>query len=408
MQSWCNKYSPNCLKDILITQKNKKIIKDWMISYKKDPRNTKKILLLSGPPGTGKSSLANILLKEFGYRIIEYNASELKGAKSIQEVLTNTLTYRNVVNMFKCNNSPVGVILDEIDTLSDSKGSGKNGLKYLLDLVKKNDKTVKRNKSKKDKTTELMNIKSPIICTYNEFKDKKLTILKKYSVHINIKKIPNMLLGTVIDKIAKNEGFSIEFDAKIILMNHAMGDIRRLINLLYYIFVKNKNNITLEDVEIIIKSFKEKDVKMELYESTKYFLNNKINIDESLKLYFEDTMLLPLMVHDNFHKVILTRKKINANDVKSLVVILDNISNYDKLQNYLIKHQCYGLSKYNGCYMHKINKTLADNRKNKFVSDINFALILNKTSIYYSKKKKAAEINIGDYHLHQELEKLRI
>ena len=111
MQSWCNKYSPNCLKDILITQKNKKIIKDWMISYKKDPRNTKKILLLSGPPGTGKSSLANILLKEFGYRIIEYNASELKGAKSIQEVLTNTLTYRNVVNMFKCNNSPVGWIL---------------------------------------------------------------------------------------------------------------------------------------------------------------------------------------------------------------------------------------------------------------------------------------------------------
>ena len=120
-----------------------------------------------------------------------------------------------------------------------------------------------------------MNIKSPIVCTYNEFKDKKLTILKKFSVNINIKKISNMMLGKVVDKIAKNEGFIIDFDAKIILMNHAMGDIRRLINLLYYAFIKHKDNITLEDVELIIKSFKEKDVSMELYESTKHFLNNK-------------------------------------------------------------------------------------------------------------------------------------
>ena len=153
MQLWCDKYSPNCLDDMLITEKNKKTIKDWMKSYKKDPKYTKKILLLSGPPGTGKSTLANILLKEFGYRVIEYNASELRGMKSIQEVLINTLTYRNVVNMFKSNNSPVGVILDEIDTLSDSKGTGKNGLRYLLELIKTNDKTVKKNRKKKIKLT---------------------------------------------------------------------------------------------------------------------------------------------------------------------------------------------------------------------------------------------------------------
>ena len=407
MQLWCDKYSPNCLDDMLITEKNKKTIKDWMKSYKKDPKYTKKILLLSGPPGTGKSTLANILLKEFGYRVIEYNASELRGMKSIQEVLINTLTYRNVVNMFKSNNSPVGVILDEIDTLSDSKGTGKNGLRYLLELIKTNDKTVKKNR-KKNKTNSPMNIKSPIVCTYNEFKDKKLTILKKFSVNINIKKISNMMLEKVVDKIAKNEGFTIDFDAKIILMNHAMGDIRRLINLLYYAFIKHKDNITLEDVELIIKSFKEKDVSMELYESTKHFLNNKIDIDKSIKLYFHDTMLLPLMIYDNFHKVILTKKKIDKKDTEIIGNILDCVSNYDKLQNYLIKNQKYDLSKYNGCLMHDINCTLSENRTNKFVTDINFALILNKTSTYYSKKKKIAEMNVSDYYLHQELENLKI
>jgi len=407
MQSWCDKYSPNCLDDMLITYKNKKIIKEWMKSYKKDPKYTKKILLLSGPPGTGKSTLANILLKEFGYRVIEYNASELRGMNSIQEVLTNTLTYRNVVNMFKNNNSPVGVILDEIDTLSDSRGSGKNGLKYLLDLIKKNDKTVKRNKKKKNKTDEQMNIKSPIVCTYNEFKNKKLTILKKFSININIKKISNMMLEKVVDKIAKNEGFTIDFDAKIILMNHAMGDIRRLINLLYYIFIKNKNNITLEDVELIIKNFKKKDVSMELYDSTKYLLNNKTCIDKSIELYFHDTMLLPLMIYDNFHKVILTKKKIDKNDTEIIGNILDCVSNYDKIQNYLIKNQKYDLSKYNGCLMYDINCTLSENRKNKFITNIDFALILNKTSAYYSKKKKFAEMNVSDCNLYQELEKLK-
>ena len=404
---WCDKYAPKCLNDMLLTPKNKKIIKEWMKSYKTDPQNTKKILLLSGPPGTGKSTLANITLKEFGYRVIEYNSSQLRGMKNIQTILNNTLTYRNVIDMFKSGGSPVGIILDEIDTLSDSKGQGKGGLKYLLELIKEADNTVKK-KKKKSKKKKLMNIQSPIICTYNDFKDKKLTALKKYSIHIKINKIPNIMLRKVIDKISKSENFTIEFDAKILLMNYAMGDIRRLINLLYYTSIKNKDKITLEVVEIIMKNFQKKTVNMEIYEMTRYFLNNKLSIDHTAELYFKESMLLPLMIHDNFHKVILTRKKIDKTDTKNISIILNCISEYDKMQNHVIKKQDYQLSKYNCGFMAIINNTLANNRKNKFISDINFARILNKTSNYYSKKKKVAEININDYNLCQELKELKL
>ena len=41
-------------------------------------------MLLSGPPGIGKTSSAHVVAKEAGYEVIEFNASDVRSKKSLE------------------------------------------------------------------------------------------------------------------------------------------------------------------------------------------------------------------------------------------------------------------------------------------------------------------------------------
>ena len=394
-KQWIDKYIPKSLNEMILSPDNINKIKTWMKDYKKDPVNAKKILLICGPPGTGKTLLAHLLLKKFGYRPREYNASELRSSKKINEILNNVFTFRNIIDMIKNGKSPIGIILDEIEAFSDKKGEGKGGLKFLLNNIKRADNTIKKKGKNKNNKVK---INSPIICTYNDFKDKKLTLLKKYSVFIKLKRISDYQIEKLTNKILKSEGFKIKLDAKMMLIQHAMGDIRRLIYILHFLCIKLKDSITLKDVEKIKNIFTNKTVEMEIYEMTKYFINNGLSYEKITKLYYCNTMLLPLMLYDNFYKVLLTKKKMEKQDVKTMISSVNCIVEYDILQNHIIKDHEYTLSKYNAYRMYELNYILVNNRKNKFVP-VNFAKILNKTSNYYTAKKKINKLNMSDYNL---------
>ena len=64
---WTDKYRPQTLDEVVGNNKEKKIILDWVNNWKKG--NPQQPLLLVGPPGIGKTTLALVIAKEFSEHI---------------------------------------------------------------------------------------------------------------------------------------------------------------------------------------------------------------------------------------------------------------------------------------------------------------------------------------------------
>ena len=60
---------------------------------KKQTQTARKQCLLYGPPGVGKTALVNAAAKEFGFTIIEMNASDTRSEKAINAVAKPATSY---------------------------------------------------------------------------------------------------------------------------------------------------------------------------------------------------------------------------------------------------------------------------------------------------------------------------
>ena len=129
---WVEKHAPKSISEIVGNSSKINTLETWMNDYKNKKPGTKKIALISGKSGVGKTTLAKLLLSENGYTPIEFNSSDIRGAKKIRDVLKKSLTYLNIVDMFNSGTKPIGIIMDELDCLSSDKG----GMVEFLNIIK--------------------------------------------------------------------------------------------------------------------------------------------------------------------------------------------------------------------------------------------------------------------------------
>lgn len=77
-------------------------------------RPQKKLILLHGPPGLGKTTVAHVAAKQAGYDILEINASDERGGPAVQAKISGALESHRV------GKKPVCLIIDEIDGGAES------------------------------------------------------------------------------------------------------------------------------------------------------------------------------------------------------------------------------------------------------------------------------------------------
>ncbi|KAL8650316.1 MAG: hypothetical protein Q9210_003896 [Variospora velana] len=110
-----------------------------------EDRQPCKILLLTGPPGFGKTTLAHVCARQAGYETVEINASDERSQDVVKGKIRDLLGTQNVrgVSSKTANGivrkagRPVCVVVDEVDGVVGGNGSSGEGgfIKALIDLV---------------------------------------------------------------------------------------------------------------------------------------------------------------------------------------------------------------------------------------------------------------------------------
>jgi replication factor C large subunit len=195
---WSEKHRPKKIIDMVGNEEARKSLVDWMVKWKKGV----KPVLLVGPPGIGKTTLAQLAAKEFGYDLIGLNASDVRNKANIEEVLTPLLG--NVTLLGK----PM-IFVDEVDGIHGRADFG--GVEALIKILK--EPTV------------------PIILAANSDQSDKMKNIKKTTKPIYLKPLPPRLLGLYLQKVLKEEGVTLGPGATIKIILESRGDIRSLLNM---------------------------------------------------------------------------------------------------------------------------------------------------------------------------------
>ena len=239
---WVEKYRPKKIEDIVGNEEAKSLFVEWL----KNKRHTKKAVLLYGPPGVGKTALVNAAAKEFGFTIIEMNASDTRSEKAVNAVAKPATSYMALDNFSGAPKKSGNMLfLDEVDGIAGNEDRG--GVNAIIKIIEES--------------------LVPVIMAANDPDIDKLRPLKKLCLLVRFQQVRLPLIIALLQKICLLEHVKAEFEALERIAQNSRGDVRSAINDLQSLSEEN-HSLTLQDTVMLTSR------------------NKDISMDETLRRYF--------------------------------------------------------------------------------------------------------------------------
>ncbi len=202
----------------------------------------RKILMLTGAPGLGKTTLAHVCAKQAGYEVMEINASDDRSKDVVKNQIRTALGTETVktVQHIKPQSGhqqkvarPVCVVVDEVDgVVSGSGASGEGGfIKALMDLITVGEKNMsgqsaaaQQNNRRKQKGDDFRQMR-PLILICNDIYHPSLRPLRQSNLAevIHVGKPTIDAVVTRLKAVFEKEGIPCEKDAARKLCEAAWG-----------------------------------------------------------------------------------------------------------------------------------------------------------------------------------------
>jgi len=190
-EPFVTKYAPKAVSDIIGHKESIQQLTNWLTAWPSEQRG----VLITGPPGIGKTTTVHLVAKSLGYAITEYNASDTRSVSMLRGLLG--------LGMKRLRKEVI--VMDEVDGFT---GQERGGVGELAELIRKSN--------------------TPFLCIANQLSP-KLAPLQKACLVIKFSRPVKSTIANALLKVCKTEELSLTKVHLATLCEKNGNDIRAIL-----------------------------------------------------------------------------------------------------------------------------------------------------------------------------------
>jgi replication factor C subunit 1 len=299
-QLWTSKYAPTQLSQICGNKANVERIQSWLRNWPKsrkydfqkrgaDGMGGYRAVIISGPPGIGKTTAAHLAAKLEGYDVIESNASDTRSKKLVENGVSDVMNNTSLLGYFAGDGKKVDaskkkivLVMDEVDGMS---AGDRGGVGALAKFCKKTD--------------------VPLILICNERRLPKMKPFDHVAFDIKFQRPTVDQIRSRIMTICHREGMKIPPPVVNALIEGSGKDIRQIINMLSTAKL-DQTTMDYDQSKAMTKAW-EKNVVLKPWDICGKMIGgglfspaSKATLNDKIELYFHDHEFSFLMIQENY------------------------------------------------------------------------------------------------------------